>query len=544
MKTKSLWMVVVALGLLMPQLPAADYRELPVPELTSSERVLARNYFKGDVAKSAEADAAMEKTIAREMALLTQLSELPRYGTIRNGLSSYLNSVYKDTMKDSRATIVATIQTYAKGIATGNFSPQSRVNAITLLATLDDVPENRGRPPQPSSLAFGPLYQIASDPKMPTYLKGTALYGIERQMGVWWNTQKWTADQKRQIGGMLVGIINSEPKSVVDVQEHAWMVRRAYDCMGAIGHSAVADSALTRLADPKALPSLRLAAANYLCKIDSSKLSDDQKKLYVIGLAHFLRSQLVDWYEHHDDLINRASGASGAGGYGGYGGGMGGGYGGMGGGAGYGGEGGGYGGEGGGYGGGMGGGYGGGMGGGYGGGSTGGRTRKKATEIQDWQTILARRHANHVAQVVHTCLDGIPVAEERPSKLVGTTLKDAQLPAELSDELTELVELLDAFQVAVNDLNKVTDENSLLINCKLPIEDIMFMVIEIPGFLEKYPELAEEEELAVVKESVKQDPNGEGQPGEGAGEGGAGEGQPGAGAGEGAAGGAEAGGGN
>lgn len=535
MKTKSIWTAVVALGLLMPHLPAADYQQLPVPELTSSERVLARNYFRGDVAKSAEADAAMEKTIAREMTLLTQLSELPRYGTIRNGLSSYLNSVYKDTMKDSRATIVATIQRYANGIAKGNFSPQSRVNAITLLATLDDVPEYKGRPPQPASSAFGPLYQIASDPKMPTYLKGTALYGIERQMGVWWNTNKWSAEQKRQIGGMLVGIINSEPKSVVDIQEHAWLVRRAYDCMGTTGNPAVADTALARLADPKALPSLRLAAANYLCKLDSSKLSDDQKKLYFIGLSHFLRSQLVDWYEHHDDLINRASGASGAGGYGG---GMGGGYGGMGGG-GYGGEGAGYGGEGGGYGGGMGGGYGG-MGGGYGGGSAGGRTRQKATEIQDWQTILARRHANHVAQVVHTCLDGIPVAEERPSKLVGTTLKDAQLPAELSDELTELVELLDAFQVAVNDLNKVTDENSLLINCKLPIEDIMFMVIEIPGFLEKYPELAEEEELAVVKESTKQNQEGEGQNNEGA----AGEGQPGEGAGAGAAGGAEAGGGN
>jgi hypothetical protein len=280
------------------------------------------------------------------------------------------------------------------------------------------------------------------------------------------------------------------------------MVRRALDCLAATKSAIVADQAIALMGDPKTLPSLRLSAASYLSMTRSDSKKEEQKKAYLVSLSHLVRSMLVDWYEHEDDLLNRDSKGSG-GMYGGMGG-----MGGMGGG-GYGGGGGGYGGDDDMYGGGMGGMGGMGMGGmgdgmyGGGGSSSSSKAKLKAIDEQDWQTILARRKANHVAQVVHLCLNSLPTAESRKSRSIGVGLFDAGLPDEEKKVVEELIEKVEAFQTAINDIEKAADVNELLGEAKVPIEDIMDLVITVPGFSEAYPDLVEGEELAVVPAAPK-----------------------------------------
>lgn len=491
--------------------------ELAVPDMTREERKQATDFAKGKIPASAEAHAALQKAIAQQMARLTQQKELPNYGTIRSSLYNQYLTINKANAQEARNTIVSTIVTYAQGVATRDtFSPQSRINCVALLAELDDVPQRGNAPPQPSSKAFSVLFQITDDAGAPSYLRAISLYGLQRHLGVWWNTNRWDDASKQRIRDALTKIADSEPQNSLELQSHAWLVRRAYDCLGTIGLPVAASKAITRLADPKTLPSIRLSAASYLNKLDSSALPEDQKSLYFLGLAHFTRSQLVAWYEREDDILKRDSGAAGGdfgGGYGGYGGA---GYGPGSGGEGYGDGGygdGGMGGYGAGYG-------GGGFGGaGYGGGGTGG-PRKKAIDLQTWQTILARRRANHITQTVHICLDGVPIEEGKAANLTGKPMTDAGLDANAQTKVEDMVVAVEALQTAINDIDRVTSVNSLLRQAKVPIEDVMDLVLEIPGFAQRYPDLAEDEELDTVPEAPPQNPaGGEGQPpsgGEGA----------------------------
>ncbi len=485
---------------------AQNFQALPLNQLSADERRLAREFSRARTPTSPEAINALKKAVTLEISRMTQPAETSKAGDIRSALqATYLSPSYKPEMEPARKAAIEAVVQYANGIATRNtFSPTARINCMLLLAELDEIPGG-ATAPKPSPNAFLTLFKMAGDDKAPIYLRAIALYGLERHVGAYWSSNLWQPNGRKAIFTTLEGIINSQPQNDLEASGHAWLVRRAYECLGATrtAFPSVTDVALAKLADPDALPSLRLTVASYLAKLDGRKFTSEQKSKYVIGLAHLLRSQMVSWYEREDDLIKRDSGASAMGGYGGMGGGMGyggdGGYGDMGGMGGGMGAGGGYGGEGG---------YGdmGGMGGGFGGGF-GGRPRKpKAKDVQTWQTIMARRRANQITQTVHECLDGVPQLDGRTTKLLGTPLTMAELPDDLPSKVTELIELIDLLQTEINTIETVKDTNTLLKNAEVRIEDIMDFVLEIPGFAEQYPDLVEGDELETVTEAPKEQP--------------------------------------
>ena len=506
---------------------AKKYKEIDFQEPSTQEKKRARDYAKG---RQQNGEAVLKKVITAEVSKLTHESQAEDLGSIRKGLVD--NFLFSTPTGEARSIAVDTVLRGTTVIAqSDNYSPPARINAMVLLAGLDDAPGNGGStPPQPCAKALNVLVQMGRDENQPLYLRSIALYGIERQIGRYFHTNAWNVNMKRVIGQTLMQIINSSPKTELDLVAHGWMVRRAMDCMAATGAyvPALADKVITMLGDENTLPSLRMSSAKYMMLMDNTKLTPEQKKAYFISLAHFMRSQLVDWYEMEDDLLNRSGGGSTAFG-GGMGGGMGGGYGGeggMGSGMGMGGPGGGYGGEGG-----MGSGMGmGGPGGGMGMGGSGygsGSTKVKAKDVMDWKAMVARRRVNQIAEISHLCLDGFPVLEGKQPKRIGVALKDASLEADESAKLDELLEKLDELQEAVNDANRITNVNDLLQQAEARIEEIMTTTEAIPGFLDKYPDLAVETDLASVPDQKEppaegSDPNKPGDPGDG-GEGGEGD---------------------
>ncbi len=513
------------------------------PEITREQQRLADNFVRGKAPASEESKKALQLQIKVQMDRLkaaepkntAEAINLAKMSADRINIEGTYVSGARDPQ--ARAIAVAGIAYYAAEILKQPLSAATKINCMAMLAELDEAAQSTtaagNLPPRPAKAAFATLYLYASSDKAPIHLRAIALHGIQRHLGVWWPAGTWDATAQKRIVDALVAIVDSEPASALDLQGHAWLVRRAYDCLGTIGSTAGADSALNRLADSKAIPSVRLSAVQYMSRLDTSAFPPEKKALYLIGLSHFIRSQLFDWYEREEDLQKAKSGAaSGAyGGGGGYGGGYGGEGAGMGGGEGYGG-GGGYGGEGsggGGYGtgpgmaGSGGGGYGGegsggggygGYGGGYGGGVAG--AKPKPIDTQTWQVRVARRHINQVSQIVHVALDGVPLAEQ-PAVAQVKPLKDAGLAEELQPHLTELMEALDLFQTAVNDPTLVTDMTSLLTQAETNIEEIMFLVKKIPGFLDRYPELIPDEELETATPTAPagQGPAGQGPAGEG-----------------------------
>ncbi|MEZ6151644.1 MAG: hypothetical protein R3C09_16160 [Pirellulaceae bacterium] len=471
--------------------------------LTREQDKLARDFIRGRTSASEEAKGALRLKMKAEVDRLKlppartfeEAEALAKLVDTRNNIDATWVTGARDPA--ARAVAVEALAVYGEMLLSEDVSPQSKVNCMAMLAELDEAGVNGAMPPTPSEKALGVLYKYARNDQVPVYLRAIALHGVNRHIGRWWPTDKWPDRTKQAIERTMADIVNSEPASPLDVRAHAWMVRRAYDCLKTMESPIGANSALNRLADPKALPSLRLAALEYLSRLDTSGFPEDKKSLHLIGLAHFTRSQLVNWYEKEDDTLKAKSGAA----AGGMGGGrmdmaMGGGMMDM-----------------------MGGGM---MGGGRMGsdigdmlGGSGGRRRDKPVDTQTWQVRLSRRLINQISQAAHVALDGVALPEGKP--VLGVKpLKDAKLSAEEQAKIAKLIEAIELFQTAVNDPQRVRNMVSLLTQAEGNIEEIMDLVKEVPGFLVRYPELVPDEELDSAEDEgpLQADPaNPDAQPG-------------------------------
>jgi hypothetical protein len=508
--------------------------EIPTPTLTSQEASLASNFNRGRQPVSDDAKKALKKQVLQHISKLTQAKEMLAYPQLRRNVELLLAEPKQPA--EARATVVEAVILGAGTIARDNkYSQAARVNCLAMLAELDEKTDNSRdqTPPLPSKGAFLTLKALAADPKTPPHLRAIALHGLERHVRVYWISTLWDDALRTEIQKIATDILAENPKTVLDQQSHAWLTRRAYDILGVIKTPVALDIALEQLGEPTEFPSVRLSALAYLSELDWPALPADKHSKYMISLTHFLRSQLVDWYEYQEDIIKRDTNAQ----AGGMGGGMG-----MGGmgmeggmGMGMGGEEGGYGG----YGGDMGGmgmeggegGYGGGMMGGRGMGGMGGGmmggNKPKPIETQDWRTRGSRRLLNQVSQQVHIALNGMPLTDSS-TPLVAKPLTAIEGNAEIAAQATELLTLLDELQTQVNDATKIKTINTLLTGAKIPIENIMEFAIELPGFVERYPDLADDEEkldevpeAPVIEDEDMEEPAedaGEAAPAEGDGE--------------------------
>ncbi len=453
----------------------------------------------------------IKRYVNNEFSRLTNPADPSTFATIRTTMITAIRGGSSEAAKKAAADQVIF---YCKGIATGaNYHPHSRINALVALAELD-LNSN-----MPYTGTINVLRSIANEPTQPLHLRAIAIYGLGRHAKL----------TKRPPAGVdvlakeMTAIVSSQPVSPLDTKAHAWVVRRAFDVLTSLGVPHAQEPAIARLLDDKQLPSLRLAAADYLPRIDNSKLTDEKKTQYFIGLAQLLEQQLVMWYEREEDALNMKSGAM-AGGSGGMGGmGMGGmGMGGMGmGGMGEGGMGMGGMGEGGmgmGMGGmgeggmGMGGmGEGGmGMGGmGMGGMGMGGANmgqKPKALETQPWEVRMTRRQVNQILQTAHVALDGKQIKGGRPVTATAKGLVDLGLPAAIAEPASDLLKSVESLQNRVNDSFKISTMNSLLMQTKKQIETIMDLVREVPALTAQYPKYIEKDALNDVLEQPKNTP--------------------------------------
>ena len=449
----------------------------------------------------------IKRYVNNEFARLTNAADPASFATVRTTMITAIRSGASEPAKKAAAEQVVF---YAKGIATSpKYHPHSRINALVALTELDTNSN------MPFAGTISPLRAIANDPVQPLHLRSIAVYGLNRHARL----TKLPPAGVDLLAKEMTAIVSSQPRSSIDTKAHAWLVRRAFDVLTTLSAPHAQEPALARLLNDKELPSIRLAAADYLPRIDNSKLTDEKKTQYFIGLAQLLEQQLVMWYEKEEDTLNMKSGAM-AGGMGGMGmggmgdmGGMGmGGEGGMG--MGMGGEGGmgmGMGGEGGmgmGMGGmGMGGEGGMGMGGmgGMGMGGMGMGQKPKASETQPWEVRLTRRHINQILQTAHVALDGKQIKGGRPVTANVKGLIDLGLPAPIAEPASDLLKSVESLQNRVNDSFKITTMNSLLMQTKKQIENIMDLVREVPALTAQYPKYQEKDVLNDVIEPAQGD---------------------------------------
>ncbi len=485
----------------------------------------ASAYLKGgSTSGDANGPAAVAAAARFYMSKFTEVydSKIPRYQDPKNAIQAMLT--YPNTPPEARQALVKELQTIAETYINSEKLeeyPAAKINAIYVLSELDEVRDMKAGTRTPHKGSTGALIKVLGDQNRKAYLKVAAMSAIERHIRD--GAKDWTPAIRDRVKGIILPYAVNKPKDDMDRQVNVWLARRALDNLRFLDANEAIDAALGYLADPKEMPSLRTSALEYMQTRNIAKLDAAQRKLYALGLVHYLRSQAVDWYQLETDRSKRKAGGASMGGMGGGGmGGMGGGMGGMGGG-----ESGTEGGEGGGYGGAPGGGFGGGFGeGGEGGGARGGgnrpsgSNRPRASEVQDWQTRMARRHLNEFTQLAHRALDGKRAKEENASQVSKFHLTAKDVSFDDDYKLEKLITAIEDFQKSMNDINKVRSVTSLLQVSKKPIEEIMDFAKKMPGFLEKYPELKSDEDKlqeAEVKDEKKDDKGGGDQKGDGKG---------------------------
>lgn len=492
---------------------AAPRAGLTGPEITRATGMLKKG-------EAVDKDL-LERYVKHELTKLTVRDpkdaagkDLASYALVRTNLINMIRTSGSEQAKSIAAKAVLNMSKFL--VSNPRLTPATRVNAVLSIAELDTDSK------KPNPEAFDVLLAIAKDPKVEISLRISAVYGLVRHA----NYGAVVAAKKPQLAQEMVTLFNSQPNSPLDRAAHSWLVRRSLDVLSALNDPKAALSAIDKLADVNEQPSVRVASAEYLSKLDLAKLPDDKKTLYFLGLSQMLEKQLVIWHKREHGRIKAKSGGgmgSGMGMGGGMGSGMGMDMGGMGmdmGGMGMGGDSGGMGMD-------MGmgaeGGYGGmpGGDGGYGG-MGGSQPRSRPVDVQPWDVRLSRRYLNHLAQVAHMALDGRAV---KPTTRAATGagqkgLINQGLPADLQEKAKEMVEAVELLQLRINsptNASKLTTMTSLLNQVETKIEAVMDLVRKTPGFMEKYPEYKEGEELSTIDEPKPEEPAKEGdKPADGA----------------------------
>ena len=482
---------------------AQQWASLPTDKPAAGETTRVTGMFKN---KENADPVVIKRYVQNEVARFTNVTaetDTASFAPVRHALIAAIRSAQSEPAKKLAADHLVTL-TKVIG-ANARYHPAARINSMAALTELELVSNS------PYSETFLPLVNIAKDETQLLHIRAIAIYGLNRHARL----TKLTPAFADGLAKAMTVIVASQPKSAIDVKAHAWMVRRGFDVLSTLAANHAVQPAIARLLDDKELPSLRLAAAEYLPRVDQTKLklTDEQKVQYFIGLAQVLEQQLVMWYEREEDKLNMKSGAAAGGGMGGMMGGMDGGMGGDGGASdgGYNMDGGMGGGGGGGGRGGMGmGGMEGGMGGmgmggmGAGGMGTGATAAKpKALETQPWEVRMTRRNVNQILQIAHVALDSKQTKSGRPVSAVGKGLVDLELPADISTPASDLLKAIESLQNRINDSSKITTMNSLMSQTKKLIEKIMDQVREVPALTTQYPKYQQKDKLNEVLDQPK-----------------------------------------
>ncbi|MFO1065187.1 MAG: hypothetical protein U0892_15085 [Pirellulales bacterium] len=475
----------------------AQFQELPVPAAFSGEKdkeaerkalqSAAVEAFKDTKAPADDKKAAIRAVVNNQMAKISSF----RFGKPDEARNVFYQQILSAARNDEARTVALTqaindSKIIVEGNQQGVFHPAARVNAMLIIAEADD---SKGAPFAP---ALGALFNYFSNEKLPEHLRCVAMYGFERHAKI--GAAAWKPEAKATAESKLVAILDSKPSSLVEVKAHGWMVRRAYDCLGTLNSAAGFNKAVADVCNPAQLPSVRLAAGQYLTRFDLTEKLDDAGRVKLLtGVAQLIDQEIVGWWEFQDDVTKSISNMGGSGGMmGGPGGGLG-GY-----------DGGGLGNPGGGLeGGGMPGGYGGGDGYGLGGpggpGSGGGARQPNLNDTQKWDLRLVRRKLNTYYQVCYSLLKGV---SSKGGKKLPAVAKLEKAPKGLLDKpvdesiqrtVDEFVEALDVVFTTINEKSLV-DLNSLHTKTRKPLDDVRALAEELPGF----------EELSPRKKSHKQ----------------------------------------
>lgn len=168
---------------------------------------------------------------------MTQTSprKLGEYGKLRN---DFFRLYLAKSSGPIRSQILNLAYDTMSPVATGNYHPAARVNAVVLIGNLDSQrgsKTNNGFPPTPYSKALPFLLSIVEDQASPEYLKIAALVGIQRHTSL-----NAAGSEKDRIARLMRNLAKSSEAGGDQNANTAayWVRRRAVQTLGFLADPA------------------------------------------------------------------------------------------------------------------------------------------------------------------------------------------------------------------------------------------------------------------------------------------------------------------
>ena len=295
----------------------AKFRDVSTDDLSGDARSAARRRnSEARKVRNAARDAAREGIASGNMVpvkdyfngylfpQMTQAEKLKESGSLRD---SFFRTFFKaDVNEASRKKVISEVISPAmQAIATGNYSPAARLNAIALLGRLDEsaLVKNgaRVRPPRPSSAAFQFLSRQLSDASAPAWLKAAAIQGLVRhlQIDAAVNGQLLNDGQRDRLETFATNTLDGKSAGQADWSKDLdyWLKRRSVQLLGLLGRPGAGGNVIGRLVsvagDESQTAWMQLDAVKSLRTIDFTGASEPQVSKVMVTVVQFLQRQLA-----------------------------------------------------------------------------------------------------------------------------------------------------------------------------------------------------------------------------------------------------------
>lgn len=199
------------------------------------------------------------KTVQREArgyATARDVSAIPqnRVAVVQRYFSQYVPAkitqpdslhLINDIMGHARATMQSAVRSRTPGaanvmrwlygglkpVATGNYQPAARINAIQFIARLAKPPAQRGGLPVPYSFVLTDMMTIYKDASAPDAVRAAALQGIDRFVQLAPQDDAALTAAKAELKQEMTNLLQSDPPASRDELAHAFLQRYAVNIL-------------------------------------------------------------------------------------------------------------------------------------------------------------------------------------------------------------------------------------------------------------------------------------------------------------------------
>ena len=225
--------VVAAQG---QEVPVPKYDSIPLdPALTTEKAKKAMLRSVAELASSGKVTTPARAYFAKYLqGQMTAPDANQHIGEIVSDLDLHLTRAGKSNRGGGYAKLASITFKVMGKIAVGNYSPNARIAAISLISRLNDRPydSRTKRPPAPYSKAFPVLVKLYLNEKNVDGVRAAAIDGIHRHVNL--NGSNIKGAVRARLVDEMNKLLSSEPPAGRSAKAHAYLQRYAVDMLAVL----------------------------------------------------------------------------------------------------------------------------------------------------------------------------------------------------------------------------------------------------------------------------------------------------------------------